>query len=183
LRESASGRDAGSRVVAVPAVTLAALGRALRDQAGALTAIHSLHAAGYETGGPVFEAFMRTLPRPVAAMPEKTFWDALSRFFEKRGWGTLVHSSPHDGVGLLSSRDWVEADGRKENQPVCAFSSGLFAHLLTRVADGPVAVLEVSCRAHRDVACRFAFGSEVAIHDLYGMLLEGKDIQQAFAEL
>jgi hypothetical protein len=166
--------------VAIPATALAALGKSLRDQAGALAAIHSLHAAGYETGAQVFEALMRTLPHPVATMPEKSFWDALSRFFEKRGWGTLVHSSPHGGVGLLSSRDWAEAEGRKENQPVCAFTSGLFAHLLTRAADGPVAVLEVSCRAHRDSACRFAFGSEVAIHDLYGMLLEGKGIQQAF---
>src|SRR5687767_13061413 len=87
LRESAGARDPSAREVAVPAVALAALGRALRGQAGALTAIHSLHAAGYETGAQVFDAFVRTLPRPIAELQERTFWDSLSRFFEKRGWG------------------------------------------------------------------------------------------------
>jgi bacteriochlorophyll 4-vinyl reductase len=183
LRESLGSRETPAREVALPAASLAALGRALKDQAGPLAAIHSLHTAGYDCGAPLFDSFAKTLPRAVEDLSEKAFWDSVSRFFERRGWGKLTHSSPHPGVGLLTSADWAEADGRHESQPVCAFSSGLFAHLLTRVADGPVAVLEVSCRAHGDPSCKFAFGSEIAIHDLYGLLLDGSDLDRALTEL
>jgi hypothetical protein len=46
-----------------------------------------------------------------------------------------------------------------------------------------VAVLEVDCRARGADRCCFAFGSEVAIHDLYGHLLDGSDLDDALAAL
>jgi bacteriochlorophyll 4-vinyl reductase len=131
----------------------------------------------------VFDSLVRTIPRPVGDLPQKAFWESISRFFERRGWGRLTHSTPHPGVGMLTSTDWAEAEGRHESQPVCSFSSGIFAHMLTRIAAEPVAVLEVSCRARGEPACRFVFGSEAAIHELYGLLLEGRGFDQAMAEL
>jgi bacteriochlorophyll 4-vinyl reductase len=159
------------------------LQRALETQTGTRTATDSLHSAGYDTGGRVFESLLRSLPRPVDAIAEKAFWSSTSRYFERRGWGKLTHTSPHPGIGMLTSSDWAEADGRREPQPVCSFSVGVFAHLLTQVAAEPVAVLEVSCRAHGEPECRFAFGSVALIQNLQGRLLEGHGFDQALAEL
>jgi hypothetical protein len=170
-----------NREVAVPAKTLAALGRALRAQSGSLAAIHTLHAAGYDSGGPLFDDLLRESLDGRTA--EAVFWDSLSRFLERRGWGRLEHSAPHPGIGLLMSRNWAEAEGAESSQPSCAFTVGFLSYLLTHVADDPVAVLEVACRASGAESCDFAFGSQSTIHDLYGMLLEGGRLEQALATL
>ncbi len=47
------------------------------------------------------------------------------------------------------------------------------------MADAPLGVLEVMCRARGDEECVFAFGSETRVHDLYGELLEGRDLAGA----
>ena len=177
------GRESQIREVAVPAVALGALRQALRREHGPLTAIHTLHSTGFETGDALFEAFDRTLRTSLEETGEEAFWTSLGRFLSRRGWGTVEHGKPHPGVGLLSSPDWAESEGQKEGQPVCAFSVGLLSRLLTRVADEPVAVLETSCRARDDGQCQFAFGSEATIHELYGLLLEGRSLEQALAEL
>ncbi|MBW3534328.1 MAG: hypothetical protein KY453_03770 [Gemmatimonadetes bacterium] len=170
------------REVAFPAAALAGLRRALRDEAGPLAAVHALHAAGYDAGGRLFEAF--TGGGDPRSRDEHSFWRGLSDFLDRRGWGTLEHSVPHPGIGLLSSPDWAEAlpEG-SEHQPACAFGSGLLSSVLSRAADGPVAVLEVACRSRGDDRCTFAFGSEAAVHELYGLLLEGRDLDRALAEL
>jgi hypothetical protein len=176
-------RDIGPREVALPATAFAALDRALTEHAGALARVHTLHAAGYAAGASLWDAFDRPPRTPVPSMTEGKFWESLRRFLEARGWGTLTHETPHAGVGLLQSRDWAEAAGRSEPQPVCAFSTGLLSHLLTLAAAQPVAVLEVSCRGRGDDRCAFAFGSETTIHDLYGLLLEGSGLETALADL
>lgn len=170
------------REVALPAVALPGLRRALRDEAGPLATVHALHAAGYDAGGALFDAFDGG--RDVAGRDEASFWRRLSEFLARRGWGTLEHSAPHPGIGLLSSPDWAEAgeDGA-ERQPACAFGVGLLSSLLSRAADGPVAVLEVACRSRGEARCTFAFGSEQAVHELYGRLLEGHDVDGALADL
>lgn len=173
---------APTREVAFPAAALAGLRRALRDEAGPLAAVHALHTAGYDAGGPLFDAF--SAGSEPQDRDERVFWRGLSDFLGRRGWGTLEHSAPHPGIGLLSSADWAEArsDG-SERQPACAFGSGLLSSLLTRAAGGPVAVLEVACRSRGEDRCTFAFGSEAAVHELYGLLLEGRDLDHALAEL
>ena len=59
---------------------------------------------------------------------------------------------------------------------------GFFGRL-SGAAGGPVAVLEVTCRTRGDDGCTFAFGSAATIHDLYGLLLEGQDLDSALASL
>jgi predicted hydrocarbon binding protein len=171
------------REVAIPAAAFAALSRALRTEGGALAAIHGLHAAGYGAGEALYRRLFQGRENPADQIAEPDFWRLLSRFMSKRGWGTLIHSAPHPGVGFLISPDWAEADDTEGMQPSCAFTVGLLAHLLTRVASAPVAVLEVTCRTAGHSACTFAFGSEATIHDLYGLLLEGKEMDRALAEL
>jgi predicted hydrocarbon binding protein len=169
------------REVAIPASAFAALARALRAQGGPLAAIHGLHAAGYGAGEALYEGLLQGQQRQELAEPE--FWKSLSRFLAKRGWGTLVHKTPHPGVGFLVSRDWAESEGLDGTQPSCGFSVGLLARILTQVAGAPVAVLEVGCRGAGQDACTFAFGSEATIHELYGLLLDGKSVDQALSEL
>lgn len=168
--------------VALPAAALAELRRALRAEAGPLATVHALHAAGYGAGGPLFEVFSGT--GDLDDRDEEAFWGGLSDFLARRGWGTLAHSAPHPGIGLLSSGNWPEATPQApERQPACAFGAGLLSSLLTHAAGGPVAVLEVGCRSRGDDRCTFAFGSEAAVHELYGLLLDGRDLDTALSEL
>lgn len=168
------------REMAVPSTTLVTLRQALRSEAGPLPTVHALHAAGYATGEAMAEVFVDGLSRPLDEIPTPEFWHALSGFWKQRGWGTLTHRDVHPGVGLLRSEDWGEVgEVGAESQPSCAFTSGMLASLLGRTADGPVAVLEVTCRSRGDDACVFAFGSETTVHELYGTLLDGATLEDA----
>ncbi len=108
----------------------------------------------------------------------------LRNYFAKRGWGSISHQSVHAAVGMLVSNDWAEAvDGEPDPDASCCFSTGFLSGLLSQIAGGPVAVLEVECRTRGSASCRFAFGSEGAIHELYGQLLEGGDLESALSTL
>lgn len=171
------------REVALPSRGFTELRRSLRDEVGPLAAVHGLHAAGFGVGEDLFGAFVRSLDRPLREVPESELWDRLSRFFQQKGWGTLRHRPLHTGVGILESPDWAEAERGTESQPSCAFSTGVLSNFLTLAAGGPVAVLEVGCASRGDDVCSFAFGSETAIHELYGHLLEGVGLDDALARL
>lgn len=174
----------GTRDVAMPAIGLAALRRQLEREAGALVAIHALHAAGYGAGEALWEMLRKGPARELAELDEETFWERLAAVLGRRGWGTITHRPAHPGVGLLASSDWAEAlGGGDEEQPSCSFSTGLLSGLLSGAAGGPVAVLEVSCRATGDERCTFAFGSAATVHDLYGLLLDGRPLESALASL
>lgn len=169
------------REVAVPVSIFDALRRELSKEAGALPTIHALHAAGFAAGSAAAEAFQAD---GAGELGEEAFWSHFAAFFQRRGWGTLTHATDHPAVGFLESRDWVEA----EDVPVaddasCSFSTGFLSGLLSAVAGGPVAVLEVCCRARDEGSCRFAFGSESAVHELYGRLLDEADLDQALSDL
>lgn len=167
--------------VVLSAHALRHLREALRDETDALTAIHALHAAGFACGDDLYDQFVSETGG--AQLDEGRFWTSLSGFFSNRGWGTLEHRAVHPGVGILASPDWAESHGAEESQPSCAFTAGMLSSFLTRAAGGGIAVLETSCRARGDAECAFAFGSEEAIHRLYGHLLEGAELDHALAEL
>lgn len=166
-----------NREVAFPARALLHMRRALREETDPLAAIHALHAAGYGCGEDVFEHFSRGAA--VSEVDDQSFWSGISSYFQARGWGRLTHTAPHPGIGLLESPDWAEAEGGEESQPACAFTAGLLSNFLSQAAGGGVAVLETACRARGDDVCRFAFGSEDAIHTLYGHLLDGRTLSEA----
>lgn len=170
--------------VAVPATALVSLRRSLRNEAGPLATVHALHAAGYASGAALAEAFLRGIDGGSPEIAAGAFWSRLGEFWSRRGWGSLSHRSPHPAVGLLTSPDWAEAgeEGR-ETQPSCSFTAGMLAAVLGRSAGGRIAVLETACRSRGDDACVFAYGSEEAIHRLYGILLDGADLESALEEL
>lgn len=177
-------REHRVREMALPANALISLRQSLRTEAGPLPAIHALHGAGYQAGDYMARAFFRELPEPPDQLPASAFWDSFRTFWSRRGWGSLTHDDAHPSLGLLRSDDWAEAgDEAAETQPSCTFTTGMLASLLGRVAEGPIAVLEVECRARGDDECVFAFGSETRVHDLYGELLEGADLRGALDAL
>ena len=172
------------REIAVPVSIFGSLRSELEKEAGALPPIHALHHAGYEAGSAAAASFSVTVGGDVTNMGQSAFWARLSEFFSRRGWGMLEQSGEHAGIAFLSSPDWAEASpDAREPEASCCFTTGFLSGLLSELAGGPVAVLEVDCRARGDEQCCFAFGSEVAIHDLYGHLLDGTDLEGALAAL
>ena len=176
--------DLPKRDVAIPALGLTMLRQNLQREVGPLPAIHALHTAGFSSGQAIWESLCRGSGRELPQLDDASFWPKLTAALGKRGWGTLTHSAVHAGVGLLASSDWAEATGGGgEQQPSCTFSAGMLSALLTGAAGGSIAVLEVNCRTRGDDSCTFAFGSLATVHDLYGLILEGQDLEGALAAL
>ena len=176
-----TGRGTTPREIAIPATAFGSLRRHLEKEAGPLPTVHALHHAGYAAGTAAAPALAAA---DAGSMAEAAFWTRLADFFGKRGWGSLRHARPHAAVGLLTSSDWAEAtDGDGGSEASCHFSAGFLSGMLTELAGGPVAVLEVGCRSRGADSCQFAFGSEGAIHELYGRLLENDDLDAALAAL
>lgn len=172
------------REIALPAGVFNTLCRELEGAAGRLHAVHALHDNGHRAGLEASVALQREAGGGARSLGKDAFWRRLSEYFSKRGWGTLEHASVHPAVGILLSRDWAEAEvDDPSEQASCSFSSGYLSGILSELAGGPIAVLEVSCRARGDETCAFAFGSEAAIHDLYGRLLEGAELDAALEQL
>jgi len=178
------GKQGGYNEIAVPASVFITLRNELAMECGPLPAIHALHAAGYSAGTQAVVGFSGGLEDGPASLAENKFWARIEAFFARRGWGSLTHSHASDAVGLLSSPDWVEATPDEvDEEGSCSFTAGFLSGFLSEVAGGPVAVLEVTCRSRGDDRCTFAFGSESAVHDLYGQLLDGADLDGAVAAL
>jgi predicted hydrocarbon binding protein len=172
------------REVAVPVSVFAVLRKELATEIGTLAAIHALHDAGYQAGVEAARGFPTNAHEDVSSLAEGDFWTRFTSFFARRGWGNLTPGTSHPAVGLLDSTDWVEAaDLQESDDASCAFSAGFLSGLLSTLAAGPVAVLEVACRARGDERCSFAFGSETAVHELYGYLLDGEDLDGALTAL
>lgn len=173
------------REIVLPASVFGALRKELGSGTSPLAAIHALHAAGYRSGTDAAQTFLAAAGDDVSRQSADRFWKALEGFLARRGWGSLRHVDRHEGVGFLVSEDWAEAPYSPDDSEAaaCSFSNGFLSGLLTKLAGGPVAVLEVTCRGRGDEACTFAFGSGNAIHELYGQLLEGEDLDQALAAL
>jgi predicted hydrocarbon binding protein len=176
-----NGRGATPREIAIPATAFVSLRAHLEKEAGPLPTVHALHHAGYAAGSAAAPALGKV---DASAMGEEAFWTRFVDFFGKRGWGALRHDRPHQAVGVLTSTDWAEASaGEGGADASCHFSAGFLSGLLTELAGGPVAVLEVGCRSRGGESCQFVFGSEGSIHELYGHLLENDDLDAALAAL
>jgi predicted hydrocarbon binding protein len=178
-----STRKGASREVALPVAVFQALRAEIEKDAGTLATVRALHQGGYRAGLAAAAFFDREAGGDAFALPQAAFWAHLSNYFAKRGWGTLEHRALHPGVGVLSSSDWAESSPGAGNEAGCGVSSGLLSGLLSQLAGEAVAVLEVRCRSRGDESCDFAFGSETAIHDLYGRMLDGADLEEALQAL
>ncbi len=148
-----------TRTVAVPVDFFTALRRAVESPLSAVT-VDSVRDAGYHAGQALFDAFSTWLAErgesAPASLNDARFASLTGDFFAEFGWGQLQITSLSDAVLAVDTDDWGEAEGHGGG---CHVSTGLFAGFFGRLADAPIAVLEVQCRAAGDARCRFLLGS------------------------
>jgi len=168
----------------MPVEVLDALRVELQRGIGTLEMVTAMHDAGYAAGLSAATAIHKAAGGDALRLGSSTFWSQLSGYFDARGWGSLTHRAAHQAVGILTSTDWAEAstDGNQTDTG-CAVSAGFLSGLLSQLVGGPIGGLEVHCRGRGDDACEFAFGSETAIHALYGRMIDGADLEQALEAL
>lgn len=176
---------AGNGMLAVTRDALAALRNATMRDAGHAAA-GWLQEAGYAGGASLFEAFRGWLDRRGAGAPEALGLDEFEQrageFFRETGWGTLTVGSLHDAVATLDSPDWGEASpGSGMEYPCCNLSAGMLADFFGRVADAPLAVMEVECRSTGADRCRFLLGSAEVMQAVYEGMSQGQPYDEAVA--
>ena len=166
-------------LVAIPAASLAHL-RAVVTRDGDPA---PLQEAGYAAGEGLYEAFAGRLGARGLGAPESldvaTAQLEAAAFFREAGWGEIQFSSL-GVVVALDSTAWQEADaGATAMHPSCYFSTGLLAGFFGRLADAPLAALEVECRSTGAPRCRFLLGSGEALESVYDELVRGGDYAAA----
>lgn len=144
----------------------------------------ALQEAGTASGGGVMDAFdgwcsARGLGHP-EALAISRFRTALTDFLAESEWGRVRFIPLGEAVVALEAADWAEAEEAPAlRHPCCFFSAGMLADLLGRVADGPMACLEVTCRAAGDAGCRFLLGSPEVLTAVHERILEGSGHEAA----
>ena len=171
----------GTRTVAVPVDFLAALRKAIESPVSAVT-VDSVRDAGYHAGQALFDTFAAWLAERGEATPESLddmrFSLLTGEFFSEFGWGQLQFVSLSDAVIAIDSDDWGEAEGAGGG---CHVSTGLFAGFFGKIANAPIAVLEVQCRASGDQRCRFLLGSVDVLGYVHEAMGRGISYERAAA--
>ncbi len=177
----------GATLSAIPHASIKALRASLfRDLGDGYATV--LQEAGFAGGEPVFQAFRDWCARTGQPTPEAmgyaAFQLAMARFFTEAGWGAMSMTPIGDAAVAIDASDWAEADpAAAMPYPACYYSAGMLADVFGRVADGPLASLEVECRTSGGARCRFLLGSPEVIGHVYQRLSEGVGYEAALAEI
>jgi predicted hydrocarbon binding protein len=152
-----------TRTVALPAEFFPALLGASRH-APSPAMVEGLRDAGYAAGSALFDAFAQWLEergeRAPTELSEYQFGPLVSAFFVAAGWGQLDISQVSEAVMAIDAHEWCEADAEGGRElPGCHVSTGLLAGFFGRVAEAPLAVLEVECVSSGEHRCRFLIAS------------------------
>ncbi len=173
-------------MIALSRDALSALRDALARDTGAAAAGY-LQEAGYAGGPSLFEAFRGWLEDRGAGTPEslsvEEFQRAATEFFHLAGWGSLEIGALSGTVATLDSPDWGEATPGALAQPGCHLSAGMFADFFGRLADAPLAVMEVECRSAGAPRCRFLLGSTEVMTAVYEGMSAGETYAGAVANV
>lgn len=173
----------GSGMVAISRDALSGLRSALMRDTGYATAGY-FQEAGYAGGASMFDAFRSWLTARGTDAPESltlaAFQSAATDYFRECGWGSLEVGELYDTVATLDSSDWGEATpGAGMEHPCCHLSSGMFAEFFGRLADAPLAVMEVECRSAGADRCRFLLGSADVLQQVYDGMAGGASYDEA----
>ena len=174
---------AGHNLVALSRASLATLRSALLRDAGPAAAAY-LQEAGYAGGETIFASFRDWLRDRGAVAAEELAVDEFERraseYFHDAGWGSLRIGSLGEAVATLDSEDWGEADPAGAlDHPGCHLTTGMFADFFGRVADVPLAVLEVECRSMGAPRCRFLLGNSEVMNHIYEQMGTGVGYERA----
>src|SRR4051794_18309462 len=173
----------GSGMVGISRDALSGLRNGLMRDTGYASAGY-LQEAGYAGGASTFEAFRSWLAARGTEAPEAltlaVFQAEATEFFREAGWGSLELGELHETVATLDSADWGEATpGAGLEHPGCHLSSGMFADFFGRLADAPLAVMEVECRSAGFDRCRFLLGSADVLQQVYDGMAGGTSYSDA----
>lgn len=152
-----------TRSVAVPVEFFPALMAVTRDASSA-SAVEALRDAGYVAGTSMFDAFALWLDergeRAPGELDERQFGPLVSAYFAATGWGEIELTQVSDAVMAIDAHEWCEGEpGGSRELPSCHVSTGLFAGFMARMAEAPLAVLEVECVSSGQAHCRFLIAS------------------------
>jgi uncharacterized protein len=170
-------------LIALGRSSLAVLRTSLDRDTGSAAAY--LQEAGYVGGDAVHQAFRRWCEVRGGPPPEESsveeFATNATEFFRDIGWGSISLGTLGESVATLDSTDWSEAtDDGAEAAPTCHLSTGMFASFFGRMADAPLAVMEVECRSTGAERCRFLLGSGEVMHRLYDEMANGSSYDEAY---
>jgi hypothetical protein len=171
----------GTRAVAVSAEFFGAL-RASAERNP--ETVGALRDAGFAAGVSLYDTFTDWLDERGAGAPafltDEQFGPLLGEFLHSVGWGALHVEKVSEAVMALDTYDWAEAtDGDATSSASCHVGTGLLAGFLGRVADAPLAVLEVECRSAGDQRCRFLVGSVDVLNYVYEAMERGVPYDRA----
>jgi predicted hydrocarbon binding protein len=174
---------ANHHMLALTRASLAALRSALIRDAGPAAASY-LQEAGYAGGETMFASFRAWLAErtdiPAEQLDLEAFELRASEYFRDAGWGTLKVGSLRDAVATLDSTDWGEADPHGGlDFPACHLTTGMFADFFGRIAEQPLAVLEVECRSMGAPRCRFLVGNADVMEHIYDEMGRGVGYEEA----
>lgn len=174
---------ANHQLLALTRSSLAALRAALIRDAGPAAASY-LQEAGYAGGEALFDSFRSWLAMRTNELPEELgveqFEQFATEYFRDAGWGSLKVGSLNDAVATLDSADWGEADPASGlDHPACHLTTGMFADFFGRIANTPLAVLEVECRSTGAPRCRFLVGNADVMEHVYDEMGRGVDYEEA----
>jgi hypothetical protein len=176
-------------LVALPRTVLGALRAALLRDLGPAAATH-LQEAGYAGGEAVFASFERWLrareeggggAAAVGELSVTRFEERASEYFRQAGWGSLAVGTIGDAVVTLDSTDWWEDDPAAGEVAEAFITIGVFASFFSRLANEPLAVLQVESRAAGAARTRFLLGNAEVMDYVYEQLGRGAEYEEAVA--
>jgi predicted hydrocarbon binding protein len=178
---------ANHQLLAMTRASLAALRAALVRDAGPSAAVY-LQEAGYAGGAALFDSFSAWLGDLGLGAPEDldlpTFERRATEYFRDAGWGSLTIGTINNAVAALDSADWGESDPTAHlDHPGCHLTTGMFADFFGRIADSPLAVLEVECRSAGASRCRFLIGNAEVMSHIYDGMGVGTTVEQAVEDV
>lgn len=159
--------------VQVPTALLAAVGG--WAAAGGVDALGALRRAGAAAAEALETELERRLGGPVAEQPPEAFAAALAELLDAWGWGRLRLGDGPAGLGEATLEEWAEL-----GPAGCPLTTGLLAGLLSRLADAPLAALEVERDPERRRA-RLLFGAPQRLESIYRALVAGQGLEAALA--
>ena len=173
-------------LVALPRTVLGALRAALLRDLGPAAAT-PLQEAGYAGGEAVFASFERWLRAreerraDVGELSVTRFEERASEYFRQAGWGSLAVGTIGGAVVTLDSTDWWEDDPAAGEVAEAFITIGVFASFFSRLADEPLAVLQVESRAAGASRTRFLLGNAEVMDYVYERLGGGAEYAEAVA--
>ncbi len=148
-----------TRTVTVPVEFFDGLRRSTQ-QARPAVPVDVVRDAGFAAGQALFDHFSAWLADRSEQGPDHLLDDRfpilLREYFFEIGWGIVQLSPLSEAVMVLDGNNWGEADG---NASGCPVTTGMFAGFFGRLADAPIAVLEVTPESASEGQCRFLLGS------------------------